>query len=331
MNQCNLNILVWNVRGLGMRSRRDHLRSVVADANASIVCIQETKLAAISSFLVSETLGTRFASFAYLPSVGASGGILVACKGPEVCCTVMNSGRFSVTVNIAVEATNEQWVLTTVYGPQPDTDKIKFLAELRSIHALLTGPWIIVGDFNLLLHASDKNNVNINQRNLGRFRRFVVDLQLKDIFLHGRRYTWSNERSTPTTERLDRVLVAVDWELNYPFCYLQALSSDISDHCPLLISTNASFHAKRRFHFENWWLKIPGYLDAVQAGWVCNDAITDPLYRIDAKLKNTARHLQSWSQRTVGQIKSQLLIARTIVLWLDKAQEARFSCGKNSN
>ncbi|MFS9531566.1 endonuclease/exonuclease/phosphatase family protein, partial [Klebsiella pneumoniae] len=98
-------------------------------------------------------------------------------------------------------------------GPQPDTDKIKVLAELRSIHALLTGPWIIVGDFNLLLHASDKNNVNINQRNLGRFRRFVVDLQLKDIFLHGRRYTWSNERSTPTTERLDRVLVAVDWEL----------------------------------------------------------------------------------------------------------------------
>ncbi|XP_072150422.1 uncharacterized protein [Setaria viridis] len=302
-----------------MRSRRDHLRSVVADANASIVCIQETKLSAISPFLVSETLGARFASFAYLPSVGASGGILVACRGPEVCCTVMNSGRYSVTVAI-VEANSEQWVLTTVYGPQPDIDKVEFLNELRSIHNTLTGPWIVVGDFNLLLHASDKNNVNINRRNLGRFRRFVDDLQLKDIFLHGRRYTWSNERNTPTMERLDRVLVTVDWELNYPFFYLQALSSDFSDHCPLLLSTNASFHTKRRFHFENWWIKIPGYLDAVQAGWVCNEDFADPLCRIDAKLKNMAKHLQSWSQRTVGQIKSQLLIARTIVSWLDKAQ-----------
>ncbi|XP_034579129.1 F-box/FBD/LRR-repeat protein At2g04230-like [Setaria viridis] len=143
-----------------------------------------------------------------------------------------------------MEANIEQWFLTSVYGPQPDIDKVEFLDDLRSIKNRLDGPWMIAGDFNLILHASDKNNVNINRRNMGRFRRFVDEMHLKDAFLHGRRYTWSNERDNPTMEKLDRVLVTVDWELNFPFCYLQALSSDISDHCPFLLATNASFHPR---------------------------------------------------------------------------------------
>lgn len=36
-------------------------------------------------------------------------------------------------------------------------------------------------DFNLILDVSDKNNANINQCNLGRFRRFVNKIELKDI------------------------------------------------------------------------------------------------------------------------------------------------------
>lgn len=142
-------------------------------------------------------------------------------------------------------ADSEHWCLTSVHGPQPDADKIEFLEELRSIQNQITCPWMIAGDFNLILDAADKNNHRINRRNLGRFRRFVDEMELKDIFLHGRRYTWSNERENPTLEKLDRILVTVNWELRFPYCFLQALSSDMSDHCPLHLATNATFHVKR--------------------------------------------------------------------------------------
>lgn len=124
-------------------------------------------------------------------------------------------------------------------------------------------------------------------------------------------------------EKLDRVLVTVDWEEKFPFCFLQPLSSDISDHCPLLLSTNAATNAKRRFHFEVWWLKLPGFLDVVSTSWTCPSSITDPFNRLDVMFKSTARALQSCSQRSIGQIKQQILVARTIVLWLDTAQEQR--------
>lgn len=97
-----------------------------------------------------------------------------------------------------------------------------------------------------------------------RFRRFVEDLELKDIFLQGRLFTWSNERDNPTMEKLDRMLATPDWELRFPNCQLHALASEMSDHCPLLLSTNAASRIKRRFHFENFWPKLPGYLGAVE-------------------------------------------------------------------
>lgn len=87
------------------------------------------------------------------------------------------------------------------------------------------------------------------------------DEELKDVHLHGR-YTWSNEREAPTLEKLDRFLVSIDWEDLFPGAFLQALSSEFSDHAPLLLSTNADFHTKKRFHFE----KILGEAPRLHAG-----------------------------------------------------------------
>lgn len=323
MDTQNHNVLVWNVRGLNARCRRDSLREVVRDCNAAIVCVQETKLAVISPFLVNEMLGTRFSSFAYLPADGTRGGILVACRSPELSCTPCHCGQYSVSVLVSSEDNEGPWCFTGVYGPQADVDKIEFLDELRSIQASITCPWLLAGDFNLLLEATNKNNLNINRRNMGRFRRFVDEAELKDIHLHGRRYTWSTGTSRPTLEKLDRILVTVEWDLLYPNSFLQALSSDMSDHCPLLLTTDAAVRPKRRFHFENFWIKIPGYLAAVERGWQCSGDITDPFARLDQLLRNTAKELQSWSQKSVGQIKEQLLMARAVILQLDKAEEHR--------
>jgi hypothetical protein len=65
---------------------------------------------------------------------------------------------------------------------------------------MFTGCWAMAGDFNLILDAADKNNALLNIHSMGRFRRLLNDLQLKEQPLVGRRYTWSNERRTPTID-----------------------------------------------------------------------------------------------------------------------------------
>ena len=76
------------------------------------------------------------------------------------------------------------WWITVVYGPQEDADKIAFLQEIHDVRAGCDGPWMICGDFNLIYRDEDKNNGNLNRRMMGRFRRVINDLALKDVYLN---------------------------------------------------------------------------------------------------------------------------------------------------
>uniref|UniRef100_A0A8R7TFI0 Endonuclease/exonuclease/phosphatase domain-containing protein n=1 Tax=Triticum urartu TaxID=4572 RepID=A0A8R7TFI0_TRIUA len=133
------------------------------------------------------------------------------------------------------------WWLTGVYGPQGSADKIAFLHELADIRDLHAGPWVVAGDFNLIVNAEDKNNENINRQMLARFRALLNRLELKELYLNGRRYTWSNERQNPTMEKIDHVFAMNTWEDGYPANLLIALGTSISDRCPLLLDLDAEF------------------------------------------------------------------------------------------
>jgi hypothetical protein len=43
------------------------------------------------------------------------------------------------------------WSITTVYGPQSDSDKLQFLGELRWVKLNVLEKWIVLGDFNMIL------------------------------------------------------------------------------------------------------------------------------------------------------------------------------------
>jgi hypothetical protein len=113
---------------------------------------------------------------------------------------------------------------------------------------------MLCGDFNLIYQADDKNNGRHSRRMMGRFCHFLNDLEFLQLHLHGRFFTWSNERTHPTLEWIDRVFVSSDWELLFPSFSLQAISSRCSDHSPLLLSLENCTQSKRRFRrFVQRW------------------------------------------------------------------------------
>jgi hypothetical protein len=171
--------------------------------------------------------------------------------------------------------------------------------------------------------AQDKNNMNLNRHMMGKFRRLLNNLELKELYLNGRRYTWSNEREQATLERLDRVLSTVDWEMIFPASLLSALSSSTSDHCPLLLNLVAPLPTGRRFRFEAFWPKAEGFADTVSDAWSSTPAEANPFKRLAAKLAATAKALTSWNDRFIGSVKRQILVANELILRLDGAMESR--------
>lgn len=208
----NTTLLSWNVRGLNAQARRDNVRTLVDDLRPAIVYLQETKLDVISQFLVFSMLGREFTDYAYLPASSTRGGILIAGRCSRVSLSDVLIGCYSVTVSVSSPSSagdTNKWYLTVVYGPQDNGEKALFLEELEAVRDICDGPWAVTGDFNLILYKTDKNNGRINRASLRRFRQTVAALELQDVHLHGRCFTWSNERERPTLARLDRVLISV--------------------------------------------------------------------------------------------------------------------------
>jgi hypothetical protein len=256
--QTNTNIVVWNTRGLNNPTRRAAVRIAVCDARASVVCVSESKLQYVTAFDIVECFGARFDGFAYLPALGTAGGLVVTWYGDDVRVLALRVERFSVSIQLA-RGDGPPWWLTMVYGLTAEDLKQVFLDKLCLLRAGLDGPWAVAGNFNLIKDARDKNNSRLNRRSMDMFQRCLNDLELRECNLLGRRYTWSNERSAPTLAKLDRWFGSVEWDELHLGATLSALSSSLSDHCPILMSTAAVLSTKKRFRFERFWLKLLGF------------------------------------------------------------------------
>jgi exonuclease III len=127
-------------------------------------------------------------------------------------------------------ASQQLWWLSNVYGPSSNSssEKTAFLQELRDIRAACAGPWLVCGDFNLIYQAADKNHGRLHRGLMRAFRDTIDVLQLQELHLSGRLYTWSNGRDNPTLERIDRAFASVEWLQLFPFHHLRSLSSDCS-------------------------------------------------------------------------------------------------------
>jgi hypothetical protein len=119
---------------------------------------------------------------------------------------------------------------------------------------------------------------------IGRFHRFLNDCELKDIYLHGRRYTWSNERDTPTLVRLDRVFTMVAWEQMFGRCMLRCLATVVADHCSLMLDCTTKSAGRKRFQFERFGLRLDGFNEVVQNSWGVVDGDPELFRRLTAKL-----------------------------------------------
>ncbi|KAM0825513.1 hypothetical protein ACQ4PT_069506 [Festuca glaucescens] len=324
MSQKNVNIFNWNPRGLNNKARRDAVRDLIRDTHATIVCLQETKLDLVDDALISATLGPSFtANYAFLPSIGTSGGIILSVSDAFFTLSDVHVTANTLSASITMLSEGTTWSITCVYGPQGESEKLMFIEELKGLKAIIQDAWLLLGDFNLITKASDKNNLNINRRLIGKFRAARDFLVLKDMRMDGRRFTWSNAQADPVLTKIDHVFCTAEWDSLFPDAYLQAITSACSDHAPLLLQGSVASARKHSFKFEEFWLRMQGFKETVAEAWNKNISATDPIRRVHIKLARTAKALKRWQRQCIGDLRIQIATAKEIILRMDQAEEAR--------
>jgi len=155
------------------------------------------------------------------------------------------------------------------------------------------------------------------------FKATIDELGLKEINLNGRRFTWTNEQANPTMTRIDRLLCTLEWEVLFPSCFLHSLPSLMSDHTPLLLHGMLDHFNNNFFRFENFWTKMDGFQEVVQAEWGKPVNTTLPIKRFHIKMARLAKRLKKWCKEKKGNTRLQLAITKEILLQLEMAQESR--------
>jgi exonuclease III len=295
MNNHNVDIMSWNVRGLNSGARCLAVHEMRADNICHIACLQETKLQSIDSALASFLGAYRLNNFAYKPAVGTKGGILLLWNNTSIDLTKASIGRFSISVDDTLRHNMTTFRITAVYGPARHPEKEAFLQHLRNIKPTTGSRWLLLGDFNLIYKASNKNNRSLNLHLMSRFRRALDFCELKEMALQNRKFTWSNEHCHPTLVCLDCIFCNQPWELTFKNCALNALSSSHSDHCPLLLTNQDAPRQPTPFRFENFWSRLSGFQEGVASAWNASTTHTEPFHRLGHKLHTTACVLKRWS------------------------------------
>ena len=207
-----------------------------------------------------------------LPSRHRSGGLWLMWSD-DIDITVHTTSFHLILAIATIRATNQKFGLVCIYGDPYHRQTSLIWNQITSfVYNNATLPMLCMGDMNDLLYDIDKSTPVTNRFRMNAFQSFVKSCGLFDLGYSGPAYTWTNKRfsSKPVYERLDRCLVNADWCTLFPISnvYNLPLMHTISDHAPILLSTDGTIsRTKRTFKFENWWLKEDDFNQHAKGIW----------------------------------------------------------------
>jgi hypothetical protein len=71
----------------------------------------------------------------------------------------------------------------------------------------------------------------------------INGLNLRELEMSKRKFTWANNLAQPTFEKLNQILITTKWEEKFPLSTVRALTREISSHTPLLLNTGEKINA----------------------------------------------------------------------------------------
>jgi ribonuclease HI/exonuclease III len=294
-----MQIVSWNCRGLGSKTKEEALRDLTRLARPEVLLIQETKLEK-EDLLRASNLFWKKGPARAVSARGASGGIA----------TFWDSSKF----DLIEDAATTHWLYTklmhkgsgylvslfNLYVPVLINEKkdcwdslALFLNHSNSVNI------IVAGDLNVTLSQSEKKGGSIVRDPA---REWVEDLisgwELEDITPSNGRFTWSNRRLGPghIAARLDRFLVQSSFLSLGLIASSKVLPHSTSDHKPVSLALfPSSSLGPLPFRFCPYWALQDSFHSLVLRSW--NHPVSgSPFFVWEEKLRNLKWTLKLWAK-----------------------------------
>ncbi|XP_026378053.1 uncharacterized protein LOC113272434 [Papaver somniferum] len=233
----DLKIICWNIRGLNDLNGRDIVKKKVRDWKLSILLLQEAKFQLCTDLMAWQCWGNKHVKWIDSPSQGSSGGILFFWDSSKIEVSDFLMGPYSITLLCKTISSSFQWMFTGIYAPCASyTEDVKlFWREIEEVRSFWQYPWVIGGEFNEIRFCHERSTGSDYTCGMERLNKFISKHHLIDFPLIGATYTWTNNQVQSVRIRIDRLLVSLSWEMEFPNVIQKALPRPVSDHSPIAL------------------------------------------------------------------------------------------------
>ncbi|XP_028053768.1 uncharacterized protein LOC114258112 [Camellia sinensis] len=297
------------------------IKQVLKERKIDIALLQETKKEVVNSELVQTIWAGEKMEFMSVDSVGSAGGLLciwnpVVFQLKNYCCNrnfILLAGSIFSSFNC---------VIVNVYGPNDPVGRKRVWDILMNLKSHFLEPWCLGGDFNVIKSISERKGCSRRDKGMREFNELIEQLEVFDLPMCGRKFTWCHSQEGDRWSRLDRFLLNPEWLQTFNF-KLWGLPRLVSDHCPIILMEDERDWGPRPFRFINAWSLHPNFLPFVEQTWAALNVLGWAGFRCLVKFKGLKSALKGWNKEVFGNVESKLKATEEEVHALDLVAEAR--------
>jgi hypothetical protein len=160
------------------------------------------------------------------------------------------------------------------------------------------------GDFNMVLWLVDRSGDMRGLSLMCSFNDLIRDIEVVDVHLKNRIFTYSSKRLQPSLSKLDRIFISTEIATIFPLISLEALEMTVSDHSPLLLSCSNPQPSRRPCRLELFWLKNPTSREMIKQIWNSSQHNGQaPITAFQAKVMQTHVNLREWHCQNFSELE----------------------------
>lgn len=245
-----MKIITWNIRGLGSKIKIRAVRKVIGREGPGIVLLQETKKQEFCKNLIRSLWSRGQIESVWVPAEGTAGGLSILWDTAFFHCEEKITTQRLIFLKGVLVKSNQRCIIGNIYASNCMLGRRQHWEELLNQMERWTDPWILGGDFNVVLSPDERKGGEGNVVAMNEFRNFVEEAQLADLPVAGGKFTWTNKRAEAISSRLDRFLVAGAVLENFPNLIQKMLPRMVSDHNPVVLTLDSEDWGPKPFRLD---------------------------------------------------------------------------------
>ncbi|KAL5159482.1 hypothetical protein HKD37_15G043793 [Glycine soja] len=246
-----MNILSYNIRGLGRGIKWASIRRLVGKHKINLLCLQETKRDSLDKALCQTLWGQSDFEWEWVPAVNTAGGLLCIWNNNNFQVEVKTAERGFIMLEGVWMAEMQRVVVANIYAPCEIESKRQLWEKLHPTERLGSR------------HSNSEANL------IAKFNDWLAEMEIDDIPCVGKPFTWVRPNGS-CKSKLDRVLVSDDRLSKWPDSSQFNLERNYSDHCPILMNSKCTDWGPKPFRVFDAWMFNKDYTKVVRDCWSAN-------------------------------------------------------------